>query len=277
MDMQGTPVGSTHKGTKNTTDPRAKNEIQEGTGPVASDSLAAESARSGGGFSENKDSEPLGVKGANSTFANEDTSGATTLPPSKDASSRPDEDYSPSGPGGAKYAEAPSSGQPKFPGKIGEQGYSGGSTAAKEAVSGGSGTYSTSKDDSSTSKDASSTSRDASSTNKGSSSTSNDSSSGKGEEIHLDPAPTYVQNVITNHGSIGDKPKGKDLHEGIEDGGKNASFDMRGEPGDEKDPGRASVKQFQTTTSAPAGAGPTQGGIGGDNEYKALNADEKLE
>jgi len=240
----------------------------------------------------------LAVKGANSTFANEDTSSATTLGPSKDASSRKDEEYSPSGPGGAKYAEAPSSGQPKFPGKISEQGYSGGSTAAQDAASGKSGEYSTSKDTSSTSKDTSSTSKDTSSTSKETSSTSKDASStsndissaskdtsstSKGasstesDEIHMDPAPTYVQNVITNHGSIGDKPKGKNLHEGIEDGGKNASFDMRGEPGDEQDPGRASLKQFQTTTSAPVGAGPRQEGNTGDSQYKALDGDESLE
>ena len=269
---------------ENTTDPRAKNVIQEGAGPVAADSLAAESALSGGGFSENRDSEPLGVKGSNSTFANEDTSGATTLPPSKDASSRQDESYEPTGPGGAKYAEAPSSGQPKFPGKISDQGYSGGSSAAKEAVQGKSGEYSTSKDASSADKDSSSvdkgtssTDKGSSSTNKGSSSTSKDASTGDSGEVHVEPAPTYVQNVLTGHGSIGDKPKGKNLHEGIEDGGENASFDMRGEPGDENDPGRSSLKQFQTTTSAPIGTGPTQKGVSGDSQFKALDGDESLE
>jgi len=62
--------------------------LQESTGPVASDSLAAESAREGGGFSDNRDSEPLGVSGPNSTFANTNTSGATRLDPASDAEAR---------------------------------------------------------------------------------------------------------------------------------------------------------------------------------------------
>ena len=78
MDMQGTPMGSTNQGVKvfssviltplfsltplfqNTSDPeRYQNPIKEGAGAVASDSLAAESARSGGGFSSNRNSEPV--------------------------------------------------------------------------------------------------------------------------------------------------------------------------------------------------------------------------
>lgn len=65
------------------TDPR-----QEGPGPIASDSLAADSSRSGGAFSENRDSKPLGVTGSHSTFANEDTSSATRLAPAPDAEAR---------------------------------------------------------------------------------------------------------------------------------------------------------------------------------------------
>lgn len=71
------------------TDPNAPT-IKEGAGAVASDSLAAESTRSGGAFSENRDSEPLGVSGSNSTFANTDTSGASTLGPAPDAEARGD-------------------------------------------------------------------------------------------------------------------------------------------------------------------------------------------
>ncbi|ESZ90479.1 hypothetical protein SBOR_9139 [Sclerotinia borealis F-4128] len=62
--------------------------IKEGAGAVASDSLAAESTRSGGGFAENRDGEPLGVAGSNSTFANTNTSGATRLDPASDAEAR---------------------------------------------------------------------------------------------------------------------------------------------------------------------------------------------
>ena len=220
----------------------------------------------------------MGVKGGNSTFANEDTSGATTLPPSKDASSRPDEEYEPSGPGGAKYAEAPSGGQPKFPGKMSNQGYEGGSTAAKEAISGKSSSSGTGN--SGTSKGADTSKGSDASKDSGASDSSGaqkEDSTGTGEELHMDPAPTYVQNVITNHGSVGDKPKGKNLHEGIDEDGKNASFDMRGEPGNENDPGRASLKEFQTKTATAVGAGPRQTDIDGEGQFDALKADENLE
>ncbi|KAF7947108.1 uncharacterized protein EAE97_004357 [Botrytis byssoidea] len=62
--------------------------IKEGAGAIASDSLAAESTRAGGDFAKNRDGEPLGVAGANSTFANTNTSGATRLDPASDAEAR---------------------------------------------------------------------------------------------------------------------------------------------------------------------------------------------
>jgi len=75
-------------GTKNTTDPRASDPIRENPGAIASDSLAADSSRAGGAFSENTNSTPGGVSGASSTLANTDTSAATTLEPAKDANER---------------------------------------------------------------------------------------------------------------------------------------------------------------------------------------------
>ncbi|KAM3079336.1 hypothetical protein ACMFMG_005770 [Clarireedia jacksonii] len=62
--------------------------IKEGAGPVAADSLAAESTKSGGAFSENRGSEPLKVSGSNSTLANTDTSAADRLDPAPDAETR---------------------------------------------------------------------------------------------------------------------------------------------------------------------------------------------
>ena len=62
--------------------------IEEGAGAVASDSLAAESTSDGGKFSENRNSESRGVKGANSTFANTNTSGAIRLDPASDSEAR---------------------------------------------------------------------------------------------------------------------------------------------------------------------------------------------
>jgi len=92
-------------GTKVTTEPAP--EIEENAGAVASDSLAAESSNAGGAFSENRGSAPSGVSGKSSTFANKNTSGADKLPPTSDASSRPDDNSSyPDGLGGQSKATA---------------------------------------------------------------------------------------------------------------------------------------------------------------------------
>jgi len=73
-------------GTK-VTDPNAP-AIREGAGAVANDSLAADSSRADGGFASNRGSEPQGVSGSNSTFANKNTSGAKRLDPASDAEAR---------------------------------------------------------------------------------------------------------------------------------------------------------------------------------------------
>lgn len=62
--------------------------IEEKPGPITSDSLAAESTRSGGAFAANPDSEPQGVAGPNSTFTTTNTSGALRLDPAPDAEAR---------------------------------------------------------------------------------------------------------------------------------------------------------------------------------------------
>ncbi len=63
--------------------------IREAVGPITSDSLAAESVRAGGGFSENRGAVPLAVKGANSTFNTTDTHAAKKLAPAERGSDRP--------------------------------------------------------------------------------------------------------------------------------------------------------------------------------------------
>lgn len=104
---------------------RFTNPVREGAGPVTSDSLAAESARSGGKFGENKDSAPLSVEGHKSTFANTNTSGATTLPSSRDAEQRQREE---------KHAATPPRGQEAAP-----SGSGGGSAPPQSASTGGGG------------------------------------------------------------------------------------------------------------------------------------------
>ena len=61
---------------------------REGAGVVASDSLAAESARSGGGFADNQDGEPFGESDSKPTFANKDIAGTVRLDPATDSEAR---------------------------------------------------------------------------------------------------------------------------------------------------------------------------------------------
>ncbi|KAI9830166.1 MAG: hypothetical protein M1819_005843 [Sarea resinae] len=76
-------------GTKNTSDPSAQDPIQESTGTITSDSLAAASGASGGAFSQNRNSgHPSSVTASNTTTNTTDTSGATTLAPAPDAETR---------------------------------------------------------------------------------------------------------------------------------------------------------------------------------------------
>lgn len=117
---------------KVTNDPEAsRNPINEPSGPVANDSLAAESATHGGAFSQNRGAEPLGVSGSN--LNNTDTSGATKLPPASVGTQREDINRK------ERYPEA-LGGQGDFPGPhANHSSYVGGSTAMKEEFSAGHG------------------------------------------------------------------------------------------------------------------------------------------
>jgi len=75
--------------TQVTKDPQALNNPKvEKPGTVTSDSLAAESANSGGDFASNTNPSVLSQPSRSSTAANTDTSGATTLQPAPDAEAR---------------------------------------------------------------------------------------------------------------------------------------------------------------------------------------------
>ncbi|MCJ1374438.1 hypothetical protein MMC20_005670 [Loxospora ochrophaea] len=247
MDMQGTPIGSTNQGMKNTSDPeRYSNPTEEGAGAVTSDSLAAESARSGGAFSANRDSDPLSVDSGSSTLANTDTSAATTLGPAPDAAEREakaawqetSDDIK--GPGGVKYAEG-TGGQGDFPGQHNADGYAGGPTSAKQQVS-----------------------SQSSGDTKGTSS--------------ADPAPGYTGSYVSDPAQSG-KPKGKNITEGgfDSDPSNNASFST--DIGTDNDPGRAALAgiQRQNAESGPdAGGGPRSKGVSGDGQYDTLETDQSL-
>ncbi|KAJ6120775.1 hypothetical protein N7523_005055 [Penicillium sp. IBT 18751x] len=128
MDLQGTPLPHGARSTKVTTDPIASQQpINEPSGPVANDSLAAQSVRQGGAFSENRGAEPIGVSGSKSTLNNTNTSSATELPSAPVGGLREDRERQ------EKYPEA-LGGQGNFPGAHSQAGYAGGPTAAKEQM-----------------------------------------------------------------------------------------------------------------------------------------------
>ncbi|KAI9734602.1 MAG: hypothetical protein M1834_002203 [Cirrosporium novae-zelandiae] len=140
MDMQGTPIGTTGTGMKNTSDPsRYDNPIRESAGPVAADSLAAESTKSGGGFAQNRNAQPLGVSGSSSTFNDIDTSSATKLEVAPDAEARESTEAwkeETKGVAGTKYPEG-LGGQGDFPGQHSAARYAGRSTSSKQSRSEG--------------------------------------------------------------------------------------------------------------------------------------------
>lgn len=136
MDLQGTPLPHGARSTKVTTDPSAyQNPIEEPSVPIANDSLAAQSVRQGGAFSENRGAEPLGVSGSKSTLNNTNTSAATELPSAPVGVLRDDRERQ------EKYPEG-LGGQGDFPGAHSEQGYAGGPTSAKQQMGMHAGEYS---------------------------------------------------------------------------------------------------------------------------------------
>ncbi|KAK4693608.1 hypothetical protein P7C71_g3827, partial [Lecanoromycetidae sp. Uapishka_2] len=275
MDMQGTPLGSSDTGMKNTSDPeRYTNPSTEGAGAVASDSLAADSARSGGGFGENRDSQPLSTSGSSSTFNNTDTSGATTLAPAPDAAEREakaawsETADEAKGPGGQKYPEG-AGGQPKFPGQHSMNGYAGGPTDTKgetagQALRGPSGpTSSMGGNDEETLE-----------SNPKSAPTEN---TFRGEEgSNVDAAPGYVGSVVSEANQTG-KPKGKNLEE-VSDFGENEGNNPNFEIGDENDPGRKAQQDMQRMTQSSSGStAPRQKmGESDNSQYDVLETDQNL-
>ncbi|KAJ5634746.1 hypothetical protein N7528_002588 [Penicillium herquei] len=126
MDLQGTPIPPGPRSTKVTTDPLASQQpIEEPSGPVANDSLAAESVRQGGAFSQNRQAQP---EDFSSSQLKNPGSASQTLPSAPVGGLREDRHAQ------EKYPEA-LGGQGDFPGThLRTSGYAGGSTAAKQEL-----------------------------------------------------------------------------------------------------------------------------------------------
>lgn len=218
----------------------------ESAGPVASDSLAAESVREQGKFGENKNSQPLGVKGSHSTLANTDTSSASKLQAAPDAEARLAEAEWGEG---RSQTQAQSQGQTKSLGDEQQQ---------RERQSQGKGSNETS----------------------GASSGAAGSGQGDGSGSSLNTAPHYVDPVLGS--GQASKPKGKNLKEGGfgDDPARNASFNA--DIGSKKDPGLQAEKEIGTMSAQNAPGPISKGGpdlMGGSERktgasYNVLGSEE---
>lgn len=244
--------------------------------------------RSGGGFSQNPNSEPLGVKGSSSNFANTDVSGATTLAPAPDAAEREaraawqETSDELKGPGGEKYPEG-AGGQGSFPGSHNADGYSGGPTWAKqELLDQSRGSAVRDARDNSTTNDASRNPGETSDTNVGDGYGETSDAGGnynRSEDTASGSTGTASENIASVYSETtpAGKPKGKNITEGgfDDDPSKNASYTS--EIGSENDPGRVAENAFQRQTGAVAGGGgPRQKDITGQGQYDVLETDQSL-
>ncbi|KAJ5578341.1 uncharacterized protein N7459_007305 [Penicillium hispanicum] len=239
MDLQGTPIASGPRSTKVTKDPLSSQQpIEEPSGPIANDSLAAESVRKGGAFNENRGAEPMGVSGSQSTLNTTDTSAASTLPSAPVGGLREDRQRQ------EKYPEA-LGGQGDFPGAhLPQSGYTGGPTATKQEMGMHCGH-------------------------------SNASGSGYRSEYNAGQAPSYTQDIADGYQHK--KPHGQNVREGgfSTDASKNASFNS--EIGSKMDPGRAAEQKFQRTNfeSGADVGGPRQKGVDNTTWYQPLERDQR--
>ncbi|RHZ54451.1 uncharacterized protein CDV56_102766 [Aspergillus thermomutatus] len=273
MDLQGNPIPPGHRSTKVTQDPEALGyPKKETSGPVANDSLAAESARSGGGYYQNRNAEPLGVSGDQSTFNNTDTSGASKLSSAPDAAAREDLDRQ------EKYPEA-MGGQGNFPGAhVPETGYTGGSTAAKQNMGINKGVYSTSQQTSRPQTRSQTQSQsETQPQSQPQSQPAEASGSGYRSQYNGGQAPSYVQSVTGQYTHT--KPKGNNLTEGGFDSDPNNNASFTSDIGSDQDPGRFAENYSQRKTAetgaADAARGPTEKGIDNKTWYQPLESDQR--
>ncbi|KAF7115883.1 hypothetical protein CNMCM5793_003626 [Aspergillus hiratsukae] len=271
MDLQGNPAPTGQRSTKVTTDPEAGNRRQETSGPVANDSLAAESAKSGGDYKQNRGAEPLGVSGSSSTFNNTDTSGATKLSSAPDAATREELDKK------EKYPEN-MGGQGKFPGAhVPETGYTGGSTAAKQDMGMGKGVYSTQQQRTYRPQTRSQT--QSQSETQPQAQPAEASGSGYRSQYNGGQAPSYIESATGQFKNT--KPKGNNLQEGGFDSDPNNNASFTSEIGSDQDPGRFaenfSQRKAAETGAADAARGPVEKGISDTQTwYQPLESDQRI-
>ncbi|RAK98571.1 uncharacterized protein BO80DRAFT_411968 [Aspergillus ibericus CBS 121593] len=261
MDLQGQPIPSGQRSTKVTSDPeRRNNPIQEPSGPVTNDSLAAESATKGGAFSQNRGAQPMGVSGGQSTVRTTDTSAATKLDSNADTQE--------------KYPEA-LSGQGGYPGAHElKSGYVGGPTSAKQDLGINQDQYPASQK---LSQQGQGQGRQQQSSGGAGYQQQSAPASGSGynSQYNAGAAPSYTEDVTSHLGNT--KPKGANLKEGdIPDDAPNASYTT--DIGSENDPGRYAQARFQrkAAESGPDGTpAGRQKGVDNQHWYQHLQSDQR--
>lgn len=245
----------------------------EHAGPIASDSLAADSLRSGGDFASNDPTnpQPSSVPGAKSTLTNPDTSGAVPLHPASSGAAREKQDAlglgaDEKGASGVKYPDVD---QPSFSGTTtSEGGYYGGPSADRPTQ--GYDTSSSAADSTEPSLSATGGLPSTSSTSGSSampsgtstsSSTNTGPSTGTGARPYVDDAPTYSARTAGNIRETGElKPKGTNLTEG----GIPETKTFLGNVGGPHDPGRVAERGFEKVNAQVAGGGKGDGSGTGD-------------
>jgi hypothetical protein len=219
--------------------PKDRNLPRETTGPIASDSLAAESLSSGGAFANNENAHRMDVKGSSSTFNTADTSNAAELPSAPDAARR-------DGDNKVKYPEG--AGKPSFQGVHDEHGYVGGPSRDREAQKfTGSGEYATGQ---------------------ARSSTGHSSGEQYRANAAADPAPTAFGN-FQREGNL--KPKGKNItkddsipsSDNNNNNNNNNTTTVPGDIGGPQDPRRVAERKM-LSRDADTSAG---GNAGGARQY----------
>ena len=245
----------------------------EPVGPVAADSLAAESIEVEGEFSKNPNAVPLGVDGANSTLNTTDTSGATTLPSAHDGTEREERNAKglgsdEKGVSGVKYPEG--AGQANFDGRHTAGGeYTGGPSGTKKSSSSSGGVAAGASDFGANTTSTTSSSADRNITSSSTSSSqqtgSSGPSAGAGIRPHVDAAPNYAGRVS---GAIcapsESQPKGEHLVEGgdVPEGHGTHVGAVTGP----NDPGRLGEQNFEKINAQVAGVGGIGGGKEGETE-----------
>jgi len=233
---------------------------QESTGPVAADSLAAESLDNDGSFAGGN-AAASSVTGSASTFANTDTSGASVLPAASSGTEREEQTYKGAGadergPSGLKLDAADEGGAaaPAGASDFGATTLGSNTGADPNITSGAAATGST----------GTGSAGGGPAPGSGSGPTS-----GAGVRPHVPAAPTYAQTNLPS-GTL--KPKGEGLDDADVSNSIPQTKTFTGDVGGVHDPGRLAERGFQQPGEGGKGAASSGFGEQG-GQYGALESE----